>query len=655
MGDAFLVRKLTKLAAGLDGLRVPGESAVLVDRIDQLGDVLERLRRTSEGEVRIVALGANSSLKSTALRLLLGRTDILEVGPGDISAVTTELRLVQGEGPSGPPAYEILTLTEEGARRRARRLLDIEDDDDPRTLEELSRTPHQNAPLVQEMVEAARQLGYGERLSKQKLLDRGGSLNFRDGRGSAIIARARADVSIPAGVWPLRWAAGRSVVIVDTPGTHPGGVLEDVIAAEMQSRAHLALLTVACGGGTAFATPRVAPDPHCVFVATRLDDVDNPRDPHSLGALETAIAAMVRDLGAQGRPGRETRVGAVSGPWAFADEAAWLAFDPKNPQVWKGAQPAKEVWAAAAWEPSGATGGQLCAAVTGALDDGGYRHLRDLIEDLANKDTAHVDTQEFERLIEDGIRLIEEAGAHFPTEAALEFQEEAARQDARPIEDLRRISREEADGAVYAADAWAKARLVLERVATGDRTVTDALEPLHGLDVEALCLRALDKTRDELTAALAHWWASHTSEEFAVPAPASAPPEPLPPETEELRHRLRAHADGEAAALLAGMAGRLLHQLAGRPRDDTDSVRRPAPRLYFRQVARVREELARLLERMLVDTFEPDVVRTQKALSELLVQQRMELVSGEGGPVAVLHQIGAELHRLSTARAGSAS
>ena len=301
MGDTYLVRKLEKLEASLGRLSLPAGSPVLVDRIDQLKHVLERMRHTTAGEVRIVALGANSSMKSTTLRLLLGRDDIFSVGPGAVSAVSTELRLVQDEGPTGPPEYTVVTLSEEGARRRARRLLDLEEDD-PRSLEELSRAAHPHVGLVQEMLEAVDRLGYGETLTMEQLAARGGSVIFTSGRGTPLIARVNARLHVPAEVWPLDWAAGRSVVIVDTPGTRKGGALEDVVIAETQSRAHIALLTVACGGGTQFTTPRTAPDPHCVFVATRIDAVDNPSNANSLDVLETSVASLVRDIGADGRP-----------------------------------------------------------------------------------------------------------------------------------------------------------------------------------------------------------------------------------------------------------------------------------------------------------------------------------------------------------------
>ncbi|MFE6402325.1 P-loop NTPase family protein [Streptomyces alboflavus] len=652
MGDTYLVRKLEKLEASLGRLSLPAGSPVLVDRIDQLKHVLERMRHTTAGEVRIVALGANSSMKSTTLRLLLGRDDIFSVGPGAVSAVSTELRLVQDEGPTGPPEYTVVTLTEEGARRRARRLLDLEEDD-PRSLEELSRAAHPHVGLVQEMLEAVDRLGYGETLTMEQLAARGGSVIFTSGRGTPLIARVSARLHVPAEVWPLDWAAGRSVVIVDTPGTRKGGALEDVVIAETQSRAHIALLTVACGGGTQFTTPRTAPDPHCVFVATRLDAVDNPSNANSLDVLETSVASLVRDIGADGRPGRETRVAAVSGPWAAATEADWNTFDPDNPHIWKSARLAREQWRAAAWGPSGATGGQLRTAVEGALTDGGVGHLRALIAELADKDTRHVDSQEFEQLIEDGIRLLKEAGGHVPVAGKLKLQEAAARDDARPIADLRRIAREQADTAVYAADAWSEVRLALEQTGTGGRADDDALRPLRGLDVGGLAAAAVDGTRTELTEALESWWASHTRQDFADGAPWARLMAPSGADAHDGAQQPRADADAEEVAQVDTMAGRLLHQLAGRHGADGGTGHRPAARLYFRQVARVREELARLLERRLIDKFEPAVVQTQKALGELLVQQRLALVSATG-PVAVLNQIGAELQQLSTARAGRA-
>ncbi|MEV5982149.1 hypothetical protein [Streptomyces sp. NPDC052114] len=652
MGDTYLVRKLEKLAASLERLSLPADSPVLVDRMDQLKHVLERMRHTTAGEVRIVALGVNSSMKSTTLRLLLGRSDIFSVGPGAVSAVSTELRLVQDEGPTGPPEYTVVTLTEEGARRRARRLLDL-DEDDPRSLAELSRTAHPHVGIVQEMLEAVDRLGYGETMTLQELAARDGTLTFSKGRGSPLVARVSARLHVPAEVWPLGWAAGRSVVIVDTPGTRMDGALEDVVIAETQSRAHIALLTVACGGGTQFTTPHTEPDPHCVFVATRLDAVDNPSNANSLRVLETSVASMVRDIGADGRPGRETRVAAVSGPWAAADEAAWIAFDPENPHIWKSAQFAREQWSAAAWDPSGPTGGQLRVAVDGALDDGGVGRLRALIAELADKDTAHVDSQEFEQLIEDGIRLLKEAGGHVPATGKLRLQEAAARDDARPIADLRRIAREQADIAVYGADAWSRVRLALEQNGTGGGTDTDALQPLRELDIGALTAKAIDGTRTELTEALARWWASHTREDFAARAPWDRLTAPLGPDADDDEQQVRAHADAEEVAQVGTMAGHLLDQLAGRRAGGHRAAYRPAARLYFRQVARVREELARLLERRLIDKFEPAVVLTQKALGELLVQQRLALVSTTG-PVAVLNQIGAELQQLSTARAGRA-
>ncbi|ARX81361.1 hypothetical protein SMD44_00759 [Streptomyces alboflavus] len=390
-----------------------------------------------------------------------------------------------------------------------------------------------------------------------------------------------------------------------------------------------------------------------MFVATRLDAVDNPSNANSLDVLETSVASLVRDIGADGRPGRETRVAAVSGPWAAATEADWNTFDPDNPHIWKSARLAREQWRAAAWGPSGATGGQLRTAVEGALTDGGVGHLRALIAELADKDTRHVDSQEFEQLIEDGIRLLKEAGGHVPVAGKLKLQEAAARDDARPIADLRRIAREQADTAVYAADAWSEVRLALEQTGTGGRADDDALRPLRGLDVGGLAAAAVDGTRTELTEALESWWASHTRQDFADGAPWARLMAPSGADAHDGPQQPRADADAEEVAQVDTMAGRLLHQLAGRHGADGGTGHRPAARLYFRQVARVREELARLLERRLIDKFEPAVVQTQKALGELLVQQRLALVSATG-PVAVLNQIGAELQQLSTARAGRA-
>ncbi|MGW8375340.1 hypothetical protein [Streptomyces sp. ODS28] len=639
MGDQFLAGKLERLAASLEGLRGAGTSAVFVDRITQLQQVLDRMRYVSAGEVRIVALGANSSLKSTALRLLLGRTDdVLAVAPGAVRATAaTELRLVQGDGTGGPPTVEATTLTEEGALRRARRLLDVEDDTS-RTLTELSEMPHQNAPLVREMVESANLLDYGKRMPLEDLFARTRSITFSASPSCPLIARIRATVRVSPDVWPLDWAGGRSVVVVDTPGWRPGGALEDAVVAEMQSRAHIALLTVACSGGTEFGTPRTAPEPHCVFVATRLDAVDNPRDGNSLSALETSVAALLRDLHAHGRPGRDVRVAAVSGPWAAADESAWHAFDPKNPDLWASTQPAREAWREAAWDTYAATGDRLRSAVEGALEDGGVKRLRGLVEELAKKDAARVDSLELEQLIEDGQRLLGEVGAHVPATAQIELREQAARDDARPIAELRRIARDQADAAVYAADAWSEVRLALERNGTGGSTPSDVLEPLRRLDVAQLATQAFTGTRAELSHVLAQWWAAHTTEEF------------LAGSAQQQTDADHAEADSEAAAQIDAMAERLLHQLAGRPA--ADGLPRTATRLHFRQVARVREELARLMERRLIDKFESDVVLTQKALGELLVQQRLDLEK-PAGPIAVLHQVRAELHGLSMARAGS--
>ncbi|MPY61448.1 P-loop NTPase family protein [Streptomyces spongiae] len=638
MGDAHLLSRLDRLAGSLAGLNVPGASPVFVDRIEQLRQVLQRMRRVSAGELRIVALGSNASLKSTTLRLLLGRDDILAVGPGAVSAVATELRLVQADGPdTAPVVFHAVTLTEEGARRRARRILGVEDE--YLSLEEMGRLPHQYAFLVQEMADAARRLGHNTTIPLTELAGRGGSITFNDGPGSALIARVSAEVTIPADEWKLSWADGRTVVLIDTPGTRKGSVLEDVVIAEMESRAHIALLTMACGGGATLVTPRVAPDPHCVFVTTRLDAVDNPHDPNSLHTLETAVAAIMRELRDGGRPGRDVRVAATSGPWAAADPDAWRAFDPNNEGIWKTAQVSKEQWGGAAWDPSGATNGELRRAVDGALADGGVTHLRGQVEALASKDTAHIDAQEFDHLVQQGLELFVEAGTSLPSLAdASKQREQAARGDARPLAELRRIAREQADIAVYSADEWSEVRLTLTR---GDGpSPSDVVEPLNRLDVAGLTADALAAARVELATFLRGWWKSHTDRPFD---PALF--------TDAMES---GQATEDAGTQLDTMAKRLLHQLAGRPRTGA-AAQRPAKStsLHFRQVARVREDLARLLERRLIDMFEPEVVRTQRALSDLLHKQRLAL-AGNHGPIAVLNVIGAELQQLSTARTGGA-
>ncbi|GLW09189.1 hypothetical protein Misp01_43180 [Microtetraspora sp. NBRC 13810] len=587
-----------------------GQSPVLQDVVAQLRDVLEQMVRVQAGEVRIVALGQSGSMKSTMLRLLLG-SDFLRVGPGAVTVAATELRLTQADDAGRTPEIRVLTLTEEGARRRACALLDLTEDD-PRPLTELLTVAHPNQKLVTAMAEAARTLGYGAAYDLAGYLDRGGALTFdAAGTGTELVARVTVGLPVSRDVWNLDWAGTRSVVVVDTPGKRAGGPLEDVIIQEMRDRAHIALLTMACSAGTSFAVPPAPPGSHPVLVATKLDAVDNPANANELKTLDGAVAS---NLGQLGGNGRQARIVAVCGPWAMGDQEAWARFDPDNPHAWHTAELKREGWREArrtATEP-----GPLQEAVFAALDDGGVGQLQRVIAELSAQDPGRLDEEELDRLIALGLKLVDDALERLPDpgeqEAVAARQRDRAAKDPTPIAELRQIAAKVSIDAVYGTSTWRAVRQAFQhRQDQWLGPAKDVGAALAGLDFDRLAHEAVNDAGELLNTELAAWQLEYTTAEFGAPGWRR------PPGLDEATV-------SQAAGQFARLARQLVDRLTlGAGEDLTPDW------LTFRKVARTRDELAKLLERLLLALFEATAVRARTDLIEFFKNPKNDLDDSE--------------------------
>lgn len=573
-----------------------GQQPVLVDIVARLRDTLEQIIRVREGEVRIVALGQAASMKSTMLRLLLG-SDALRVGPGAVTVAATEMRLVQRSAGGEPPAVRVLTLTEEGARRRACALLGLPQDD-PRPLAELATIAHENSGYVAAMVEAAPKLGYGASYPLAEFEAKGGALTFdARGIGTELVARVIVELPVPREVWDLRWAGRRTVVVVDTPGRRQGSALEDVIIEEMQDRAHIALLAVSVASGTRLAVPPVPPGAYPVLVATKLDHIDNPLSANEMQTHEGVVASALRELGRSGRP---ARLAAISGPWAAANADDWARFDPENAGVWHTAELKRERWRQA--REQGGEAGEFQRAVFAALDDGGVGRLQQVIADLANDDPGRLDEEELDRLIGLGLRLIDDGLAVLPDPGELEAraakERDRAAQDPAPIAALREIAGEVAVDLVYGAAAWRSVRQTFQ--SRQDQWLGPAgeiREILASVDFADIANEAAEQTREQFDEALEEWYGGYGVAGLADPV--WRPSGQVPAGT------------GQAVEQFDRLARQLLDRLV----IDFDE-NMATGWLTYRKVARTRDELAKLLERLLLALFEETAVRARNALIE---------------------------------------
>ncbi|ABW16497.1 hypothetical protein Franean1_7178 [Parafrankia sp. EAN1pec] len=624
------------------------------DTVVELRDVLEQIERLQAGEFRIVAAGAMASMKSTMLELLLGRPDTLLVGAGAVTAVPTLLRLVQAED-GRPGRTRVTMLTEAAALRRARALLDL-DHADARALGELAALDHPNRHVVGALARAAQTFEYGVSYELKEFLALGGELSI-GGFGVPLLARVIVDdVPVPASVWDLSWAGGRTVVVTDLPGTGQGRALENLVRAEHQAVTHVSLNVVAFSGGSDFEPPPVQAEPDCVLVATKLDRIENPADPNELRAVEEAVAATLRQWRLSGR---QALVAAVSGTWAFADETGWLDFDPRSPAgAWGSAQDSRRVWADAAWDPHGPTEGQLRQAVAAAMLDGGAKRLRAQIAGLATDAPARVDEAELDRLVTQARRLVTaaltDAGDPREEEDKVDRLRNLFDGDQEPVDALREIARTAAATAVYGLPAWDVIRnSAFRRDGVWRGSMPQVRGVLAAVDLAGIATDAITEAEDELADRLASW-----SGTFGITADGRG------------RSPAAADTDHGAAEQFAALGGRLLRLLtdnrarggpadtSGGPADapggrDFGSGDGQSERLSFRLVARTRAELAMLLEHRLVDLLGP-MVDEARADVRAELHRRSVALSHVGGAPPALRAVERELRRLAAAGTGSA-
>jgi hypothetical protein len=610
-----------------------GQTAVLRDVVVRLDGVLRQIARVRAGEIRIVALGQCGSMKSTMLRLLLG-SDVLSVGPGAVTVAATELRLTQ-DGTAEAPTVRVVTLTEEAARRRSCALLDLTEDD-PRTLAELQKVPHPNQKLVTALIEAADLLGYGAAYDLDTYRDKGGALTFdAAGVGTELVARVVVELPVDRQAWDLGWAGDRTVVVVDTPGTRMGGPLEDVIIKEMQDRAHLALLTMACAAGTAFTAPPAPPGAHPVLVATKLDAVDNPANVNELRTLDGAVVSNLRELS---RNGHQAQVVAVSGPWAVGDQEAWTRFDPDNSAVWQTAEIKRERWREAL--RTVAEPGALHDAVAEALQDGGVARLQRTITKLATDDPARLDDEEIDRLLAEGLTLVDASLAELPDPGELEALAAKLRDraygDPAPIAGLREIASQVAVDLVYGSPMWRLVRQSFQhRQGQWLAPVADVKTALEGFDFRDLAADAINDTREQLNDELAAWQRGYNTPGLGTATwrPSSAPDEAT---------------SAQAADQYAALSDQLVDRVVTGGAEDDPS----AKWLTFRKVARTRDELTKFLERLLLALFESTAIKARNDLIEHFKHSKDDV--DESDLSLVFDDIRRNLLKLADARSDSA-
>jgi hypothetical protein len=588
---------LSKAIRELEKCDVSGLRGDWRDAVVELSTILDQISRIRRGEIRIVVAGAVASMKSTTLALLLGSRAILRVGLGPVTAAPTELRLVQGDGPSGAGTVQMLTETE--AALRARELLDV-GVDDQRTLAELAEADHRNQPIVVDMVRSAELFGFGTRHELTAYLQRcaaeadgeaGG--DQVGGLGAPLIHRIVVELSIPAGVWDLSWAKGRAVALIDLPGTGEGRALENLFRDRQQELAHVALNIVAVTGGSSFTPPVMRGSPNCVFVATKIDRVEQPEHPNELRAIEEAVASCL----AEWRIGsRHARVAAISGMWAFPDETSWLAFDPKN-SGWPEAQAKRAAWAAAAWGDPGATVGEFREAVEAALEDGGAKRLRRLIEELADPDDARIDELEQVRLLARADEVIDGVLTGAPVESIgdVVILQDEAEHDPGPVYELRRIAEDRGIEAIYDRPEWEAIRLFFRGDGTLRVSPAEIRKTLDEIDFSGLAGDAVRDAVVELDDALRAWAQRYMK---AVGGGVAQLPGV---------HVDMAAVDA-AAARFAALSQILLRALTDSKRVELGDGGTNGPAsITFQQIARCRDELAMLLQRLVTELLKQSI------------------------------------------------
>ncbi|MBO3742658.1 hypothetical protein [Actinoplanes flavus] len=624
-GKESSINKAIQDLAKCDVAGLRGDSR---DAVAELRDIVDRIARIRRGEIRIVAAGAVASMKSTTLALLLGRRSVLRVGLGPVTAAPTELRLLQGDEAAGPGSVQMLTETE--AAGRARELLGL-GVDDTRTLAELATVEHRNQPILAGMLHSAELFGFGTRHDLDTFLaacEKAGGDRI-GGLGAPLIQRIAIDVPVPAEVWDLSWARGRAVTLVDLPGTGEGRALENLFRDRQQELAHIALNIVAVTGGSAFTPPVLRGSPNCVFVATKIDRVEQPEHPNEVRAIEEAVAECL----AEWRIGsRRARVAAVSGMWAFADEASWLEFDPEN-LGWPEARAKREAWAAAGWGDPGATAGEFRAAVEAALTDGGARRLREVIEELADPGDARIDELEEQRLLARADELIGQvlAGDTAPVTGDVVVLLDRSEKDPEPVYDLRRVAEECAVTAIYDCPDWETIRRSFRADGSLRVPLEEVRAVLAAIDLGEIAGAAIRDATAEMDEVLRDWAQPYLD---AVGADAK-----------RLSGTRVEPTAGDPAGRFVELSRGLFRVLTDSRRVDLGDGRAPAPSSFtFQQVARVRDELALLLARMIIERLKPatELARTEvhSALNKPVVRDTTPTVQRQ------LSQVRASLRRM---------
>ncbi|MGN2638641.1 hypothetical protein ACTD5D_21205 [Nocardia takedensis] len=594
------IDKARKQLTGFDAGAHPPDIGELVER---LSEAVARIHTVWAGEVRIIVLGVNGSLKSTTLRLLIGDCPAVRSGAGPIIGPLTDIRLVQSEDTDRPAIEYVTTLSESRARARALKLLELPTEDE-RTLAELTEVAHKNHAYVRDIFWGAQQFGFGRTLTVAEFVDRGGALAYdAAGRGSLFLLRRYLEQPVTREQWDLSWARGRSVVLTDTPGTRHAGPLEDVILGDARLNAHISLLTtsVAAGGSLEPKTPD--PNSHRVLVLTRVDQLDAPSNENELASLRDNVMLHKDRLN---QTGRSTELAAVSGPWS-TNRAEWIRLDPDGGgELWDEAQRKKASWLDGL-QTAALVDTELRTAVTAATKDGGALRLQTLIEELAGRDTAAIDREELGRLEAEARELVEKVNAltvDSPNreQVAIDLRDRAAK-DARPIQDLKRIAEEIATARIYDHDVWPTIRGRFRRFDDQWRApVADVYTDLTEMDLIGLANEAIEDARTEIDSALEQWRTDLVQPGIEVPQCVLR----IDPATDE------------RAALV-----KILVDLADVLTDRLTAARRlPGERnLHFLEIAKAREELTRLLAGMIVHFFEGPVQEARTSLPPGIVQR----------------------------------
>jgi hypothetical protein len=257
-----------------------------------------------------------------------------------------------------------------------------------------------------------------------------------------------------------------------------------------------------------------------------------------------------------------------------------------------------------------------------------------VIAELANDDPGRLDEEELDRLLGLGLDLADDALAVLPDPGELEAlaarQRERAAKDPEPIAELREIAAQMAIEQVYGAGAWRSVRQTFQSRQDQWLGPADEIKAiLERVDFAELAGEAADETKDQLDGALADWYRG-----YLVPGlgePAWRADEDLP------------GAAGPAVEQFDRLARQLLQRLV---LDFDESM--TTGWLTYRKVARTRDELAKLLERVLLALFEDTAVRARNDLIEHFKDFKTEVDDSE--MAVLLEGVRSDLLKLADAR-----